>query len=133
MRLKNVLMNGVIGFIAFASTIELVGFVRAGNCIYYCDDQVEWVKVQLNVVGEPVSHRCLQYQARFQYFLYTDDSTLDKMTKDLGTTVWELYSDTRCNPTCEQVGYPVKAAGSPEGRPLEEGEASNHTCGMKVS
>lgn len=133
MRIKNVLKKGVFGLLVFVSTFELVGLARAGNCLWYCDDQIAWVKKQHNEVGHPATIVCTQYSYRYQGLVYTDDASYQVEVLAEGQTHWKHFGGTRCNPTCEEVSYPVKADGSPQGRPIREGNDTNHSCSMRQS
>ena len=132
MRLKSVLTNGVIALLAFAMTIELVNIVRASQCRYFCDDQIEWVKIQYNPPGGTPVNQCLKFEDRYQGWLYTDDIKDDSTTTP-GTTPWKAYSTTSCTPNCTPAYRPYKASGSPIGEVLREGTYPNHTCSMKTS
>jgi hypothetical protein len=133
MRLKKFVMNVAMGLFTFASTTGLISILKAGTCVSYCDDQVEWVNHEFHQTGQAMSYRCSKYESRFQRFIYNDDSTYDDRTLTTELVEWKSYIGTSCTATCEGSSYPRKATGSPVGNVLNTGEEQNGTCTMKNS
>lgn len=132
MGIKRLLANGFFGILLIATTRTAV--VLAGNCLWYCDDQIEWGKRTWDEAGQPQTYRCTLYSdPPNSQFVYNDDSTFDKATDDVGTDAWKHYVGTSCDPTCQNVAYPVKASGSIEGEALTEGTDQKQTCTMENS
>ncbi len=132
MRIKNVLVNGFLGLFVVASTHGVVLF--AGNCLWYCDDNIHWRKVQVNVVGQPGTKQCENLDSRHADFIYTDDSNLDKLTVATGTVHYKRYGASNCSASCDGANLtPYKTNGSPGGDVISEGDYEKNTCSMKGS
>lgn len=133
MGIKRLLANCFVGLVVMAATHSVVVF--AGDCLWYCDDQIGWLKDQVNIVGGGTQViRCISFDAPYKDYVYTDDSTYDKRTLSWGTYHFKQYLGISCFATCEDAFYyPHKADGAPIGDILYQGNTTAYTCTMNNS
>lgn len=131
MGIKRLLAHSFAGLLAMAATHSVV--VYAGNCLWYCDDQIEWAKRQYFKEGMPPAVHCLKFDAPYKDWIYTDDSTFDKRTNSPGDYDFKAYADTVCGASCDNPALPVKATGAIQGNVLNEGKFPAYSCSMQDS